>query len=535
MTNQAAIRKLRQNSPAQLPATEPQVSLKNWIGVLGSLLGAFMAVLDIQITNAALKDIQGGLAASQDEGSWISTAYLVAEVVVIPLTGWLSKVFSVRRYLLVNTIIFISASVCCAYAWNLSSMIVFRGVQGFTGGVLIPLSFTIILTKLPKSKQPLGLALFAITATFAPSIGPTIGGWLTDNYGWQYIFYINIFPGLILLGSVWYAIAPQPMQLHLLQQGDWWGILSMAIGLGSLEVVLEEGQRNDWFGSMLITRLSLTAVIFLSLFLWIELKRRQPFINLRLLLRRNFGLGSIANVGLGVGLYGSTYILPLYLSQIQGYSAQQIGEVIMWRGVPQLFLTPLVPKLMQRLDSRFLVAVGFSLFAEGCFMNSTMSHGTGGEQLQMSQIVCALGQPLVMTPLSSIVTSGVEKEQVGSASALFNMMRKLGGSIGIGLLETLLTRREQFHSVRLGAGVTIYSPQVQYRMEQMTQYFMSKGADLVTAHNQTRAYIYESIRREAFVMAFNDCFYIMGMALLLSAVAILFTKKVKTAGGEAGH
>lgn len=535
MTNQSAIRKLPQNSPTQLPATEPKVPIKDWIGVLGSLLGAFMAILDIQITNSSLKDIQGGLAASQDEGSWISTAYLVAEIVVIPLTGWLSKVFSVRRYLLVNTVVFILASVCCAYAWNLSSMVAFRAVQGFSGGVLIPMSFVIILTKLPQSKQPIGLALFSVSSTFAPSIGPTIGGWLTDNYSWQYIFYINVFPGLILLGSIWYAIAPQPMQLHLLKQGDWWGVLCMAIGLSSLEVVLEEGERDDWFGSVLITRLAITATILLSLFLWIELKRRQPLINLRLLLRRNFGLGSIANVMLGVGLYGSVYILPLYLSQIQGYSAQQIGEVIMWMGVPQIFLSPLVPKLMRRLDPRFLVAVGFTLFAMSCFMNSSMSHDTGADQLHLSQIVRALGQPLVMTALSSIVTREVEKEQVGSASALFNMMRNLGGSIGIATLETLLTRREQFHSVRLGAEVTIYSPQVQQRMAQITQDFMIKGADLVTAQNQTRAYIYETIRREAFVMAFNDCFYLMGIALLLSAVAILFTKKVKATGGAANH
>jgi DHA2 family multidrug resistance protein len=304
---------------------------------MGAMLGAFMAVLDIQITNASLKEIQAALGATLEEGSWISTAYLVAEIVVIPLTGWLARVFSMRWYLVVNAALFTFFSICCAWAWNLPSMIVFRALQGFAGGVLIPMALTIILTTLPPAKQPIGMAMFAVTAVFAPAIGPTVGGWLTENYGWEYIFYLNLIPGLVLMSAVWYGLNPQPLQLHLLKQGDWWGIISMAIGLGSLQVVLEEGSRKDWFGSALIVRLTVVAAIFLTIFFWIELTRRQPFINLRLLGRRNFGLASIVNVSLGVGLYGSVYILPLYLTQIQGYNALQIGEVIMWLGLPQLF------------------------------------------------------------------------------------------------------------------------------------------------------------------------------------------------------
>jgi DHA2 family multidrug resistance protein len=209
-------------------------------------------------------------------------------------------------------------------------MIVFRALQGFTGGVLIPMAFSIVLTTLPKAKQPVGMALFAVTATFAPSIGPTLGGWLTVNFGWQYNFYLNVIPGIIMLSAIAYAIPAKPLQLNLLQQGDWWGILSMAIGLGSLEVVLEEGNRKDWFSSQEISRLGVIALVFLSTFLWIELTRQRPFINLRLLLRRNFGIGCIAGLALGLGLYGSVYLLPLYLSRIKDYTAMQIGEVIMW-------------------------------------------------------------------------------------------------------------------------------------------------------------------------------------------------------------
>ena len=295
-----------------------QVSLKDWIGVLSTLLGAFMAVLDIQITNASLNDISGALGATTDEGSWISTGYLLAEIVVIPMTGWLSRVFSVRRYLLVNASLFLFFSVACAFAVNLPMMVMFRAGQGFTGGVLIPMAFTTILTKLPPSKQPLGLSLFSVTATFAPSIGPTIGGLLTDNFSWQYIFYLNLIPGAVLIAGVWYALEATPMQLNLLKGGDWWGILVMAMGFGSLEFVLEEGERKDWFGNELIVRFAIVAAIAIPLFVLIELTRKQPLVNLRLLKGRNFALVIIVTLALGLGLYGSTFILPLYLIRISG-------------------------------------------------------------------------------------------------------------------------------------------------------------------------------------------------------------------------
>lgn len=529
MNNTGAIRQPNQKPDAQ----SNQVSLRSWIAVMGAMLGAFMAVLDIQITNASLKDIQAALGATLEEGSWISTSYLVAEIVVIPMSGWLSRVFSIRWYLVVNALLFTFFSVCCAWAWNLPSMIAFRALQGFTGGVLIPMAFTIILTTLPPAKQPIGMAMFAITAVFAPAIGPTIGGWLTENFSWEYIFYLNLIPGLALVSAVWYALDPQPMQLRLLKQGDWFGILSMAIGLGSLQVVLEEGNRKDWFGSSLIVHLSAIAAIFLVIFFWIEFTRRQPFINLRLLGRRNFGLASIVNVSLGVGLYGSIYILPLYLTQIQGYNALQIGEVIAWLGLPQLLIVPLVPKLMQRFDTRLLIAVGVSLFAASCFINSTLTHETGIDQLRWALLVRAMGQPLIFVPLSSIATAGIEKEQAGSASGLFNMMRNLGGSVGIAVVGTLLTRREQFHSNRLGEAVSLYSPETQQRIDQLTQFFVSRGTDLTTAQNQAIASISNIVRREAYVMAYNDCFYFIGITLLISSIAILFFKKVKAKGGAA--
>ena len=508
-----------------------QVSVKDWIGVMSTLLGAFMAVLDIQITNASLDDISGALGATTDEGSWISTGYLLAEIVVIPMTGWLSRVFSVRRYLLVNASLFLFFSVACAFAINLPMMVMFRAGQGFTGGVLIPMAFTTILTKLPPSKQPLGLSLFSVTATFAPSIGPTIGGLLTDNFSWQYIFYLNLIPGAMLIAGVWYALEATPMQLNLLKGGDWWGILVMAIGFASLEFVLEEGERKDWFGDELIVRFAIVAVIAIPLFVLIELTRKQPLVNLRLLGRRNFALAIIVTLALGIGLYGSTFILPLYLIRIQGYNATQIGETIAWSGIPQLFLNPFVPRLMQRFDLRLIVAVGFTLFGVSCFMNSTMTHDTGILQLIPAQIVRALGQPLIITPLSSIATANIEKENAGSASGLYNMARNLGGDIGIAALSTIETRREEFHSNRLGDSVSMYSSETEQRINQLTQFFTSQGSDPSRAHEQALAALDNTVRREANVMAFDDCFYLMGWTLFLAAFLLLFVKKVKPSAG----
>lgn len=524
-----------QNSQPQIPNDSQSVPLKSWIAVFGVVLGGFMAILDIQITNASLKEIQAALGASLDESSWISTSYLVAEIVVIPLTGWLSQVFSVRRYLLVNFALFIFFSICCANSWNLTSAILFRACQGFTGGILIPMAFTVVLTTLPPPKQPIGLAMFSITATFAPTIGPTLGGWLTDNYGWQYIFYINVLPGLLAMLAIWYAIPVKPMQLHLLKRGDWVGIGAMAIGLASLQVVLEEGTRKDWFNSGLIVQLTIAAVVFLSLFLWHELTCRNPFINLRLLGGRNFSLSIIVNTALGIGLYGSVYILPLYLAQVQGYTPMQIGEVLMWMGFPQLLIVPFVPKLMQRFDIRVLIGIGISVFAFSCFMNSSMTHNTGLDQLCVSQFVRAMGQPLVMVPLTAIATAQIPKEQLGSASGLFNMMRNLGGSIGIATLATLLTQREQFHSNRLGNNISLFSPETQERLDRMTQFFVDKGADLNTARNQALAAIDNVVRREAYVMAFNDCFYFIALALILSSLAVVFFKKTRPAAGTVAH
>jgi MFS transporter, DHA2 family, multidrug resistance protein len=253
-----------------------------WIAVLASMIGAFMAILNIQITNASLLDIEGGIGTGVDNGAWISTSYLIGEIVVIPLTDYLSKVFSFRNYIIANTILFALFSVACAFTDDLPSMIATRGLQGFAGGVLIPMAFTMVLTKLPKPQQPVGLAMFALSVTFAPAIGPTIGGYLTENYGWQTIFFVNTVPSAVMVIALWLTLEREPLKLHLLKEGDWAGIVTMAIGLSALQTVLEEGNKDDWFESAFIVRLAIVALLFLTAFVVIELSVANPLVQLRL-------------------------------------------------------------------------------------------------------------------------------------------------------------------------------------------------------------------------------------------------------------
>lgn len=523
--------------PAANSSTTPErhVSLRDWIIVMGACLGAFMAILDIQITNSSLADIQGTLGATIDEGSWISTSYLIAEIIVIPLSAWLSRAFGLKNFLLFNTVLFVIFSCLCGVARDLSSMIFFRAVQGFTGGVLIPLAMQLILQKLPLSKHPIGLAMFGISATFAPAIGPSLGGWITDNYGWPFVFYLNIIPGILLVAVLGLALEKSEAQLDLLKKGDWFGIMFMAVGLGCLETFLEEGNRKDWLGSDFIVRMAVIAAVSLTAALIIELKVKNPFIELRLFNKRNFAFAAIANLTVGAGLYGPTYLLPVYLSQIHGYNAAQIGAVMIWFGIPQLFVNPFVPILMQKFDSRLLIFFGIAMFVTGFAINIPLNNDFSGPQFVIPQIVRAIGLPFIFIPLSGVATAGIEPSKLGSASALYNMTRNLGGSFGIAGVGMLLTQREKFHSQFIGESASIYSPALQERINTLVGSLVTKGSSLELAQQQAVAIVDFSIRKQANLLAFSDCFFIFAIVLSLGGLAVLCLEKTKTGVSHEMH
>jgi MFS transporter, DHA2 family, multidrug resistance protein len=515
---------------------EKKASLTDWLAVAAAILGAFTAILDIQITNSSLSDIQGALGASPEEGSWISTAYLMAEIIVIPLTGWLGSIFGLRRYLATNTALFIGFSIACALSTSLTEMIFFRAGQGFTGGVLIPTAITIVRTRLPKSQQGVGIAMFGLTATFAPAIGPTIGGWLTDNLSWHYIFYLNLVPGPLALALQLYALPKAPMKLAELPKGDWIGIGLMALGLPALTFILEEGQRKDWFGSPVIVQAAWLAVIGIAGFIVREFTAAKPFINLRVLGNRSVGGGCLLMTVLGAVSFGSIYVIPVYCAQIQGYNAEQIGYVVMWSGLPQLVLFPAMPFFMKRFDPRILIVTGTLLFAASCFINVDLTHDVGMDQLILPQLLRAAGQPLFTVPLSQISTAGLAPRDTADASALSNMMRNLGGSIGIATLSTMIERREQFHFSMLAEAMTQNAMLTQQRLGAMVVAMQAHVIDPIAARAQALNLIAGQVRREAYVMAYSDAFWLVAVGLIISLAAIfLLRKPPRVAGPVEAH
>jgi DHA2 family multidrug resistance protein len=506
-----------------------RASVRDWLAVFGAILGAFTAILDIQITNSSLADIQGALGASAEEGSWVSTAYLMAEIIVIPLTGWLSSVIGLRRYLVTNTFLFIGFSILCALSSNLNEMIIFRTGQGFTGGVLIPTAVMIVRSRLPKSQQPMGISLFGLTATFAPAIGPTVGGWLTDNFSWHYIFYLNLLFGPIAALLQLTALDGAPARWRELLKGDWTGIGFMAVGLPSLTFVLEEGQRKDWFGSPIIVNATLIAIIGIAGFIVRELTAERPFINLRVLGNRSVGGACILMAVLGAVSFGSIYIIPLYCAQIQGYNAQQIGYVVMWSGLPQLILFPAMPWLMRMVDTRLLVITGTLFFIASCWINVSLTHDVGMNQLILPQLMRAIGQPLFAIPLTQLATAGLAPRDTADASALSQMMRNLGGSIGIAMLSTMIDRREHFHFSMLAEAITVNATRTQERIAMLAGGLHAHVTDPAMAKTRALATLAAQVRREAYVMAYADGFYLVGISLVISLGAVAILRKPQKA------
>jgi DHA2 family multidrug resistance protein len=523
------------NAAAASQAPAP-LTMKDWLAVFSAMLGAFMAILDIQITNSSLADIQGAVGASTEEGSWISTGYLMAEIIVIPLTGWLGGVFGLRRYLSANSLLFILFSIGCAWSHSLNELILFRVGQGFTGGVLIPTAITIVRTRLPRDKQPFGVAIFGLVATFAPAIGPTVGGWLTDNFGWEYIFYLNVPPAILAISLQLYSMPKTPLHLEDLLKGNWWSVLFMSVGLSAMTYVLEEGQRKEWMESELIRNLAVTAVVGLICFFISEFISERPLVNLKLLRLRRVGGATFLMMVVGTVMYGSIYVLPVYLAQVQHYNAEQIGYVIMWSGLPQLIVFPAVPFLMQKIDARIMVATGAILFAISCFMNVSLTHDTGIQQLILPQLLRAIGQPLFIVPVSQLATAGLPPRDTADASSLSSVMRNLGGSIGIAMLSTLIANREQYHFSVLAQRLTENNPVLQERLAQMSGLFLQQGATLASAKYQATALIASQVRREAYVMAFSDAFYALAVFLIASLAIVMVLPKTKLGpGGGGGH
>ncbi|WP_199911712.1 DHA2 family efflux MFS transporter permease subunit [Dongshaea marina] len=414
---------------AELPMEEGGVSYRDWCAIAGGLIGGFMAILDIQITNSSMKVIQGALSATLNDSSWLMTSYFTAEIIAIPLCGWLSKALGTGRYAIWCVGGFFCASLLCSTAWNLNSMIVFRALQGFCGGALIPISFRLIIEILPLEKRPIGMSLFSIIATFAPALGPALGGWLTENLSWHAIFYINFIPAVTSLGLIWYSMKHPKIDWKTLKNGDFIGIVSIMLCLGCLEVILEKGGDKNWFDSNMICVLALISGFTFLIFLYDQLASSNPLINVRLLKEYDFSYALVIFSMLGVAIYGTLFIVPYYLAMVHNYDASEIGNVVIWMGLPQLFILPFIPVLIRRFNIKYLICIGFLGLAVSAFMDCAMDSNFSGPQMAWSMFVRALGQPFIMVPLSLLATRNIQQEDSASSAVLINVFRSIGGLV----------------------------------------------------------------------------------------------------------
>ncbi|WP_085600616.1 MULTISPECIES: DHA2 family efflux MFS transporter permease subunit [unclassified Pseudomonas] len=518
------------------PAAEtvPTISLRTWVAVLGSVVGCFMAGMNVHVTNASLPDVRGSLGATFEEGSWITTAYLVAEIIIIPMTGWLVSVFSMRRVLMVGTAGFVLFSIACSLAPNIHALILARVLQGAFGGVLIPLSFQLIVTELPAARHPLGMALFAVANNVAQAAGPSLGGWLTDAYSWRWIFYLQVPPGLLLLAAIGWSVRPQPMVLEKLRQGDWGGIASMAVGLAALQIMLEEGGRHDWLASSFIVNCALLACVGLLAFTVIELRRPQPLINLRLLARYNFGIASLMQFTFGAVVFGVVFLVPNYFAEIHGYNARQIGLMMIPYGLVQFAMSFATPHLMRWTSARTIIVAGFAITGIGCLMNMHLNPDASVNVIVPSLVIRGIGQSLVVVALGVMAIQGMEKDQVGSASGLFSMVRNVGGAIGIALSSQVVVEREKFHGQRIGESVNLFAQATQERLVEWVRMLAQAPLDYASAlhsaaaaplRRQALELMNRVLHRDALLLAYSDAFLLAGAAMLLCVLAGLLLRR----------
>ncbi|MDQ0327132.1 DHA2 family multidrug resistance protein [Rhodopseudomonas julia] len=509
-------------------STEPRADAAAWLAVAAGTIGALMATLDISIVNAALPVIQGEIGASGTEGTWISTAYLVAEIVMIPLTGWFVRVLTLRTFLLLMTIFFVVFSVLCGFSSSLSMMIIGRVGQGFTGGAMIPTALTIVSKRLPSDKQPIGIALFGLTIVLGPILGPLIGGYLTEHVSWHYAFFLNLPVGLGLVLLLVVGMPPAKAHLRAFFKADWFGILGLALFLGCLTTVLEEGQRELWFQSELILALSFASLIGLVLLIIGQRKATEPVIDLSILFERSFGSVFLMSLVTGAALYGILYLIPQFLAQIPDYNAYQSGLIVLISGIPTLMIMPFFPFLVRTLDLRLAIAIGLFVYALSCFADISMTAQSDGGDFYFSQLLRGIGQGFALLFLNQAATSSVIREKADDASGLFNAARNLGGSFGLALISTLQDRRVTFHVERISETVNANSVQVQERLQEL-------GGNDAYQRLQALKLLFGTIREQAVVMVYNDLFFIFGIILVVSIPLVLLLRPLSQGQGMAMH
>lgn len=513
-------------------APPAQVGTREWLGFFVMIFGMFMAILDIQIVASSLSEIQAGLSASADEISWVQTSYLIAEVIMIPLSGFLSRLLSTRVLFVASAFGFTLMSVACAFTTSIGTMIVFRALQGFIGGAMIPTVFATSFIIFPPAKRAAVSVMIGLVATMAPTIGPTLGGYLTQSLSWHWLFLINVIPGLFVTGAVWALVDIDRPDRSLLKGFDYAGIAFMALFLGSLEYVMEEGPRNDWFDDRAIFTLAVIAVSAAVLFFWRAFTARNPIVELRAFADRNFALGCLYSFIIGVGLYGAVYVTPLFLARVRGFDSLQIGLIMMVTGLFQFTFAPVAGALSKKLDLRVMLALGLLLFGLGLYTQSGLTAEAGYWELFLPQALRGASLMLCFIPINTLALGTLPPDKLKNASGLYNLMRNLGGAIGLAAINTALIDRGALHWSRLVDSVNPARPAVNAFIQSTTQHY--QGMISGDAHQATMQTLARMVEHQATVMTFNDTLLLMALAFVSGLVLTPLIRKPKQVVA-AGH
>jgi MFS transporter, DHA2 family, multidrug resistance protein len=482
---------------------------------LAMVFGMFMAILDIQIVSASLTEIQAGLAASADEIPWVQTAYLIAEVIMIPLSGYLSRALGTRLVFVISAGGFTTASFMCGHASSIGEMILWRAIQGFIGGGMIPTVFATAYLIFPRSKVPIISPIIGLVATLAPTIGPTVGGYLTDALSWHWLFFVNIVPGLAVTIATFVLIDFDRPNFAMFRTFDWFGLISMAGFLGSLEFVLEEGPRYDWFSDDTILTFSWISAISALAFFIRALTAAAPIVDLRSFTDRNFALGSLFSFVLGIGLYGLTLVYPLFLGRIRGYNALMIGETMFVSGLTMFFTAPIAGRMVAKVDSRLMLMGGFFCFAIGTWWMSYLTVDWDFWELLWPQIFRGVGLMFAIIPINNISLGTLPPERIKNASGLYNLMRNLGGAVGLAAIYTFLNRRTDLHLARLHEALNAgYRPALE-TLDKLSAAFVGHGPD---AKMMALKRLFLMTHQQGVVMAFADVF--LGLTVIFIGIGV---------------
>ncbi len=507
--------------------SDSSATRNKWLITLTVMIPAFMEIVDTSIANVALPHMQGSMNAGTDQITWVLTSYLISNAVVMPMTGWLARVFGRKRFLIACIIMFTTASLLCGSAPSLAALIFFRIVQGAAGGALIPMSQAIMIETFPPSQGGMAMAIFGIGAMFGPVVGPSLGGWITDNLNWRWIFYINIPVGIVAVIMTKYFIFDPSYLKREKVSIDYWGLTLLTLGIGSLQLVLDKGQQDDWFNSSFIIFFSIVCVVSLLLFVYVELKHDHPVVNLRLFKRASFATGNFIMFMVGFGLYGSVVMLPLFLQTLMGYSATMAGLVIAPGGVATLMIMPFIGAYIQRHDGRKVIFVGLLLAAVSMFYMRGFSLEASYWDFFWPRVILGFALGFIFPPMTTLTLAGIPREEMGNATGIYNLLRNIGGSVGIAMSATLLARLAQFYQVNLVGHINPFNPLVQLRLSELKQAAIAKGMDVVTSQTASLDIIYRIVRRQAGMMAYNYIFWVIGLAFLAIIPLLFLLKKPK--------